>query len=432
MLFMLSCLFSIASTNPKFTFKIRIKLDHHHSDYLDIELNISLTRVIKREIKSLLEVKVDDLNATNTKMTDIIGQAESAIHKPVKKKGRINRMRKVPCLGIFFAILYAFFMSTAVTAVKLIKIHPVEVLALRSAVQAIFFGAVSLYNKRSFLGAPQEKWSLLGRAISGAVNQGCWYTSVRLISLTDSSAVYYSAPVFVALLAYIFLKEPFGFFEVISIVVTIAGVITISKPSFIPIFGNQTESLKGEHMEGLLYALGGALTFACSNIFLRKLQKTSTEITSFWFSMACIILGVITVAWSETFTLPRGFFEWFIILASGISGVLGNICFVTALKIEKAGPVSVAQTCNIVIVLIYQIAFFKEPPSANTFIGAFLIASSVAMTGLKDVFKETQFLTNLKNFASNTVSYQVDSKLTGKPATQSVAGKYMPYNKEEM
>lgn len=54
------------------------------------------------------------------------------------------------------------------------------------------------------------------------------------------------------------------------------------------------------------------------------------------------------------------------------------------------------------------------------------------ITGLKDIFKETQFLTNLKNFASNTVSYQVDSKLSGKPATQSVAGKYIPYNKDEM
>ena len=65
-------------------------------------------------------------------MTDIIGQAESAnIHKPVKKKGRINRMRQVPCLGIFFAILYAFFMSSAVTAVKLITLHPIEVLVFR-------------------------------------------------------------------------------------------------------------------------------------------------------------------------------------------------------------------------------------------------------------------------------------------------------------
>lgn len=50
---------------------------------------------------------------------------------PVKKKGWINRMRKIPCLGIFFALLYAFFMSTAVTFVKLIELHPIEVLMFR-------------------------------------------------------------------------------------------------------------------------------------------------------------------------------------------------------------------------------------------------------------------------------------------------------------
>lgn len=253
--------------------------------------------------------------------------------------------------------------------------------SLRSIIQTIVFGLIALYNKRSPWGLPQERWSLVGRAVTGAINQGCWYISVRKISLTDSSAVYYSAPVYVALLAYVFLKEPFGMFEGVSIIVTVIGVITISKPSFIPIFGNDSESLSGEHLEGLLFALGGALTFACSNIFVRKLQKTSTEITTSWFSIACVVLGSIVVAYYKAFRFPTDPFEWFIITASGISGVLGNICFVTALKIEKAGPVSVAQTCNIVIVLIYQIAFFNEPLSIFTLIGAFLIASSVALTG---------------------------------------------------
>lgn len=215
------------------------------------------------------------------------------------------------------------------------------------------------------------------------MNQGAWYISVRKISLTDSSAVYYSAPVFVALFAYFFLSEPFGIFEGLSVAITVTGVLLISKPSFIPLFGQPEKetNFKGEHLEGLLYALGGALFFALSNIFLRKLQKSSTEIINFWFSNACALSALVYVAYYDVFQIPSSFLDWFIILLSGLFGCLGNIAFVIALKIEKAGPVSVAQTCNIVIVVIYQVAFFQEPISANTLIGAFLIASSVALTG---------------------------------------------------
>lgn len=253
----------------------------------------------------------------------------------------------------------------------------------RSIIQCIFFALIAVYHRRSPTGISGERLSLAGRAITGAINQGAWYISVRKISLTDSSAVYYSAPVFVALFAYFFLKEPFGLFEGLSVAITVTGVLLISKPSFIPVFGatEKETNFKSEHMEGLLYALSGALFFALSSIFLRKLQKSSTEIINFWFSSACTIISLFYVLYYGVFQMPSTFFEWLIIFLSGLFGCLGNIAFVIALKIEKAGPVSVAQTCNIVIVVIYQVTFFQEPISANTLIGAFLIASSVALTG---------------------------------------------------
>ncbi|XP_074602494.1 solute carrier family 35 member G1-like [Brevipalpus obovatus] len=359
---------------------------------------------------------------------------------PIKKPGLVNKMRKVPCLGIFFALLYAFFMSTSVTFVKLAPgLNPIAILLYRSMVQTVVFAFLALYNDRKVFGAPNERIFLAGRAISGAMNQGAWYISVRKISLTDSSSVYYSAPVFVCIFAYFLLNEPFGVFEFTSVAATVTGVLLISKPSFLPIFGDEKEnSFKGEHMEGLLYALAGAILFAGSNIFIRKLQKTSTEITSTWFSMACSLLSLLYCIYLDDLRLPEGWLEWTVIITSGAFGTLGNIAFVLALKIEKAGPVAVAQTFNIVIVLIYQVLFFGESVSPNTLIGAFMIASSVALIGLKDIISEAHLVKNLKNYATNTVSYQLDCKsnVCKKSSIEKVSvysntttdGKYIPFN----
>ena len=105
-------------------------------------------------------------------------------------------------------------------------------------------------------GVPGERCSLTGRSISGMMNQLCWYTSIRYISLTgkwsrnlfkvffsklfsllkntkfsitDSSAIYYSAPAFVAVLAFFMLGEKFGLYECTSVIITLVGVTLVSK-----------------------------------------------------------------------------------------------------------------------------------------------------------------------------------------------------------
>ena len=46
-------------------------------------------------------------------------------------RGYVKKMRKVPFLGIFCAILYAFFMSSSVAMLRVVSIHPITVLVYR-------------------------------------------------------------------------------------------------------------------------------------------------------------------------------------------------------------------------------------------------------------------------------------------------------------
>ncbi|RWS03808.1 solute carrier family 35 member G1-like protein [Dinothrombium tinctorium] len=349
------------------------------------------------------QLKDKRTSAIEKKVDDVVKQKQKA------KRSYVNRMRKVPCLGIFFALMYAFCMSTAVAIVKFIHgIHPIEILVMRSIMQAIVFLALSMKKGAPLLGTLNERWHLFGRAITGTLNQGGWYLSVRKISLMDSSAIFYSAPVFVGFLAFLFLGEPFGIFEGISIVVTIVGVLLISRPQFIPIFSDKTHPMTSETIEGLILALLGSFTFALSNIHLRKLQKTATEVIAFWFSILTIFLGTILVLCFDEVKMPKDAFQWFLIFLVGLCGILGQISFALALKIEKAGPVSIVQSSNIVIVLIYQLTFFNEPVTLLSLVGAVLIGSSVVLTGLKDMLVKNHFVENIKNITTRTVSWQID------------------------
>ncbi|RWS00804.1 solute carrier family 35 member G1-like protein [Dinothrombium tinctorium] len=336
-----------------------------------------------------------------------------AINK-CKKPGYVYKMRKVPHLGILLALLYAFLMSTAVAIVKGIKkINPVEVLVIRSFMQAIVFGALAIYRKADIFGHPKERWHLLGRATSGALNMAGWYLSASKISLMDSSTIYYSAPVFVGFLAFIFLKETFGIFEALNTLVTVIGVILISQPHFIPWFADPEHPMTRSAVVGLILALLASFTFALTNIHLRKLQKTATEVTAFWFSLATIAIGSLIVAFTDEFKMPEGIIEWTLIVLVGLCGIFGQISFALALKIEKAGPVSIVQTCTIVIVLIYQLTFFHEPVTALSLVGALLIIISVVLTGLKETLKSVDLVKNIKHITAPTISWNVNHSEDG-------------------
>ena len=121
-------------------------------------------------------------------------------------------------------------------------------------------------------------------------------------------------------------------------------------------------------------------------------MKTPTEITAFWFGLTAIVCCTPLMYLLNVITLPSNPFEWTVVCVIGLFSVFGQIAFSLALKIEKAGPVSVAQTLNIAIVLFYQIVFFHEPITLTSLIGVFFIILSVIIIGFKDMLSDTQLI----------------------------------------
>ena len=95
----------------------------------------------------------------------------------------------------------------------------------------------------SFKGAVGERWSLFNRGLFGFLSFSMAYYAFSLIPLADASTIVFSAPVYVSIFACVLIGEKCGAFQVVTITVTIIGVVLISKPTFI--FGVH-ESVKGK------------------------------------------------------------------------------------------------------------------------------------------------------------------------------------------
>lgn len=308
----------------------------------------------------------------------------------------IEKLQKIRGIGLVMALLTGCCMATAGFMVALMdSVDPTFVVITRSAMELIFFLPIVLYSKESLLGIKGERFAVFQRAVTGFFEFTLHYWSLRYVSLSDSSAIVFSAPVLVSIFACILLKEQCGVFQVSTILVTLTGVFLISRPSFI---FNPTENevfTVQERIIGISMAVACSLSMSYGFIAMRKLQKTSTSVVVSFFSIFCIIAGSMTLnitslATNKVFVIPKSLRDWGFIFVNGMCGVIGQGLLVMSLKLEEAGLVSLMRTIDIVVAFGYQAMFLPQPLYWPSIAGAVIVCSGCVAVALKKYFTPKQ------------------------------------------
>lgn len=240
----------------------------------------------------------------------------------------------------------------------------------------------ALSSKTSLLGESGERKFLLSRAAFGTVSMSCWFTAVKFTKFGDAAAIYYSYPAFISLIAYIFLKEPFGIFNLIVIILTVAGILCVSGPRYIFAAQSVESILEKNDLIGIILASVGCIFISFGNLSIRKIQKTSSHVVVIWFSIISMISSAILLPFLDSYKVPTTT-EWLYLLGVGGCGWLTTIFITLAFKCEKAAPVSVVEGFNMIIAFAYQSLIFHESISWTSGLGAILITSSVVAVGYK-------------------------------------------------
>uniref|UniRef100_A0A0P6JER2 Solute carrier family 35 member G1 n=1 Tax=Heterocephalus glaber TaxID=10181 RepID=A0A0P6JER2_HETGA len=289
--------------------------------------------------------------------------------------------KKAPCpgLGLFYTLLSAFLFSVASLFVKKVQdVHAVEISAFRCVFQMLVIIPCLIYRKTGFIGPKGQRCFLLLRGVLGSTAMILIYYAFQTTSLADATVISFSCPVFTSLFAWIFLKEKYSLWDAFFTLFTITGVILIVRPPFL--FGSNTSGTEGSysvHLQGTFAAIGHAVFAAMTLVILRKMGKSVDYFLSIWYY---VILGltesIIVLFILGEWSLPYCGLDRLFLILIGLLGLGGQILLTKAVQIEKAGPVAIMKTMDVVFAFIFQIIFFNDVPTWWTVGGALCVVAS--------------------------------------------------------
>jgi drug/metabolite transporter (DMT)-like permease len=200
----------------------------------------------------------------------------------------------------------------------------------------------------------------------------------------DAGAIYYSYPAIITLLARIFLKEPFGWFDGLTVILTVVGIFFISGPHYImALFHRDDLNFNHTEMMGVILASIACCGISCGNLAIRKIQKTPAPVVVCWFSAFSMSVSIILVPILDQYVVPADGTVWLYILGVCISGVLTQIFVTMAFQLENAAPISITESFNMIFAFVFQYFIFHEEIKWTSGVGALLIAIAVLMIGIR-------------------------------------------------
>ena len=259
------------------------------------------------------------------------------------------------------AVAIASFVLMTVAARQLTGRMPtVEILCLRSLLALIILLAL-----RPRLGAAAYTTRRLGLHVArNAIHflaQYAWVWGIALAPLAVVTAVEFTTPVWVALLAGLLLRERIPPARWAAIAGGVAGMLIIVRPGA-NAFG-----------PAVLIVLAGAFGFAASTLIVKRLLRTD-RVTAIVFHMSLIQLpmglagSVFVWVWPIWSDVP-----W--LLAMGVTGLTANYSMGRALALGDASFVLPIDFLRLPCIALAALLIYGEPIDGFTMLGAALICA---------------------------------------------------------
>jgi drug/metabolite transporter (DMT)-like permease len=292
------------------------------------------------------------------------------------KKGFYSLIKRAQDSGILYMLLASFIFALMGGFVKVLSssMSAMEVTFFRNII-GVFFISLSLYN------FPLDQKGgkpllLFFRGFMGFISLVAFFYIVAYIPLGQAALYNKVSPIFVAIFAYLFLKEKLSIYAVLAIVIGFVGVLLVAKPVGFK-FGLYD-------ILGLLSGVGAALAYT-SIRELRIYYETRAITLSFMIigSVGPVIFMFISYIFDirdDNFLFAQFRFpnihEWLFIAGVGVSATVSQLLMTKAYSSEKAGIIGAISYSNIVFAIIIGVALGDKFPDIITILGIILVIIS--------------------------------------------------------
>ena len=270
--------------------------------------------------------------------------------------------------GVGLAVLA---ISFAAILIRLAEAPAVAVAFWRNLFGTAFLLPFALLKREHF---PRGRygWGAIIAGIALAAHFGLWITSLDLTSVASSVVLVCTQPIFVALFAWLFLKEKISRVATIGIFIAVAGTFIIGSDYQ---FGQQA-------MLGNILALGGAVAIAIYVLLGRWIRTEGTSILAY----SVVVYGSASVALATvclgTGTQMFGYSTqtWICLVLMTLGPqIMGHTVFNWALKYIKAPVLSGTILLEPVLSTLLAWVILREEPLLSSIFGGVVILVGLAL-----------------------------------------------------
>lgn len=255
---------------------------------------------------------------------------------------------------IFSVIAFAF-MNTIVKYLSNFNVY--QIVFFRSVGTLAFTIPLVLKHKIPFLGT--HKKLLITRGIFGVISLTCFFESLHYLAVGTAVSLRYTAPIFAAIFAVIFLKEKIKPIQWLLFFIAFIGVLIIKG------FGIEVNTI------GLLLVISSAISMGFIFMVLRKIgtEEHPLVIINYFMVMAFLFGGFMSINhWNQPNNL-----EWILLLSLGIFGYVGQLYLTKAFQSEETSLIAPLKYLEVIFTIIIGAFWFGEIYNSWTLLGIFLI-----------------------------------------------------------
>lgn len=275
-----------------------------------------------------------------------------------------------------------------------------EIVFFRSLIALLILFAW-LAASRALSGALATKRPLghLGRGLSGVAGMFANFTALALLPLADATAYFYASPIFVTLIAGIFLRERVHVSRWLAVLIGFGGVLAMLSEHL----GDAGDA---DARFGAGIALFGALCAALSIVQTRRLaQVETTGAIVFYFTCLCTVFGGLVLALApfvaalgaQVWVTP-GASAWMGMIAAGATGGVAQILATSSYRHADASLLAAFDYLAMVWALLASFAVDGVFPSATVLFGVAAISSAGLLALSERRFQKPQeFVISNKN-----------------------------------
>jgi drug/metabolite transporter (DMT)-like permease len=273
-----------------------------------------------------------------------------------------------PVLGVLLKLTSVALLASMAACVKYLgdDIPSGEIIFVRGIISAAVLAVLARLSGGLHLLGTRNWRSHALRSLSGTVSMFSLFFALTSIPFAEVTAITFTAPMFLTVLAMLFLGERIHRYRWTALGIGFVGVLVIIAP--------QVSFARGDVL-GVSAALSAAVFSALAMMFLRGMSGEGEHAITitFYFSMTAMGAAALTAlgGWPAPSAL-----QWSIIVLAGVLGVLGQLLMTFSYRFAEASTIAPLDYANLLMALAYGYFLFGEVPRASVWIGAPLVVAA--------------------------------------------------------